>query len=233
MRGSRPVRRLVFRHRALTSVLAAALAAFAAACGGGSDGSSSSPTSPSPAFPSSLLAGSTQVPALADMLADKRLGPAEAPNVVIQYSSLGCSHCADFHTQSLPTLKSQYLDKGVATFVYRDFYLDATSLRGATVARCAGDERYFAVLDVIYRSQPTWARASDPWSAMQKALHDAGLAQSLIDACAATPGLEAGVAAIRQQGSDAYGITGTPTFIVNGTKIVGNVPLSAITSYFK
>jgi protein-disulfide isomerase len=173
------------------------------------------------------------VPPLADMLADKRLGPADAPNTVIQYSSLGCSHCADFHTQSLPALKSQYLDKGTATYVYRDFYLDPTSMRGGMVARCAGDERYFAVLDVIYQSQQTWGRASDPWGALQKVLRDAGLAQSLIDACVATSGLEDGVIAIRQAGAAAYGITGTPTFIVNGTKIVGNVPLAAITSYFK
>jgi len=72
-----------------------------------------------------------------------------------------------------------------------------------------------------------------PWSAMQKALRDAGLAQSLIDACLASSGLDAGVTAIRQEGATTYGINGTPTFIVNGVKIVGNVPLSAITSYFR
>jgi protein-disulfide isomerase len=218
--------------RAASAALVLALVLLAASCGGGSD-SGGSPAAPSTSVPSGLLSGSAQVPSLSDMLADKRLGPADAPNVVIQYSSLGCSHCADFHTQSLPALKSQYLDKGLATFIYRDFPLDRTSLLGAMVARCSGDSRYFAVLDVLYQSQATWARASDAWSAMQKALRDAGLAQSLIDACVATGGLEQGVTALRQQGSDAYGITGTPTFIVNGTKIVGNVPLTAITSYFK
>jgi protein-disulfide isomerase len=167
------------------------------------------------------------------MLADKRLGSADAPNLVIQYSSLGCSHCADSHTQTLPALKSQYVDKGIAAFVYRDFPLDPTSLKGAMVARCAGDGRYFAVLDVIYQTQSTWARASDPWSALQKVLRDAGLAQSLMDACVAAADLEAGVTAVRQQGVEAYGVNSTPTFIVNGVKIVGNVPLSAITNYFK
>lgn len=222
----------VIRRRAASAALVTALALLAASCGGGSD-SGGSPAAPSTSVPSGLLAGSTQVPSLSDMLAEKRLGPADAPNVVIQYSSLGCPHCADFHTQSLPALKSQYLDKGAATFVYRDFPLDRTSLLGAMVARCSGDSRYFAVLDVLYQSQSTWARASDTWSAMQKVLRDAGLAQSLIDACVAAGGLEQGVTAIRQQGIDTYGITGTPTFIVNGTKVVGNVPLSAITSYFK
>jgi len=221
----------LFRHRIAPVVLAAAIASIAAACGGDSDGGS--PSSPSTPVPSGTLAGSAQVPALADMLAEKRLGSADAPNLVIQYSSLGCSHCADFHSQTLPALKSQYVDKGIATFVYRDFPLDSTSVKGAMVARCSGDSRYFAVIDAIYQTQSTWARASDPWSAMQKVLRDAGLAQSLIDACIATAGLEAGVTAIRQQGVDAHGITGTPTFIVNGTKVVGNVPLAALTSYFK
>ncbi len=208
-----------------------ALALLAASCGGDSDGGS--PSSPSTSVPSGTLSGGTQVPALAEMLTEKRLGSADAPNLVIQYSSLGCSHCGDFHTQTLPALRSQYVDKGIATFVYRDFALDPTSLKGAMVARCAGDSRHFAVLDVLYQTQSTWARASDPWSAMQKVLRDAGLAQSLIDACMATAGLEAGVTAIRQQGVDTHGITGTPTFIVNGTKVVGNVPLAALTSYFK
>ena len=215
----------------MTAVMAAALAVLAQGCGGGSD--AGSPSSPSATVPSGTLSGSAQVPALADMLTEKRLGSADAPNVVIQYSSLGCSHCADFHSQTLPALRSQYVDKGSATFVYRDFPLDSTSLKGAMVARCAGDSRYFAVIDVIYQTQSTWARASDPWSAMQTVLRNAGLAQSLVDACLATPGLEAGATAIRQQGSDTYGITGTPTFVVNGNKVVGNVPLAAITSYFK
>jgi protein-disulfide isomerase len=221
----------VIRSGAALAALVMALTLLATACGGDSDGGS--PSSPSSPVPSGTLAGSTQVPPLADMLAEKRLGSADAPNVVIQYSSFGCSHCADFHTQTLPALKSQYVDKGIATFVYRDFPLDSTSVKGAMVARCSGDSRYFAVLDAIYQTQSTWARASDPWSSMQTVLRNAGLAQSLIDACLATAGLEAGVTAVRQQGSDAYGITGTPTFIVNGTKVVGNVPLAALTSYFK
>ncbi len=213
-------------------MLALAIVLVSAACGGGSD--DGSPASPSPpAVSPTLPAGSAQVPPLAEMLADKHLGPAGAPNIVIGYSSLACSHCADFHSRTLAALKQQYLDTGVATFVYRDFYLDATSLRGAMVARCAGDSRFYAVLDVIYQSQPTWARSADPWGALQKTLRDAGLSQTLMDACLATPGLEAGITAIRQQGIDAHGISGTPTFIVNGNKVVGNVPLAAITSYFK
>jgi protein-disulfide isomerase len=221
----------VIRRGAASAVLVIALALLAAACSG--DPESGSPSSPSTSVPSGTLSGSTQVPSLADMLTEKRLGSAAAPNVVIQYSSLGCSHCGDFHTQTLPALKSQYVDKGITTFVYRDFSLDRTSLLGGMVARCSGDSRYFAVLDVLYQTQSTWARASDTWSAMQKVLREAGLAQSLIDACVATAGLEQGVTAIRQQGVDTHGITGTPTFIVNGTKVVGNVPLAAITSYFR
>ena len=216
---------------ALALVLAAALSG--ASCGGDSDDGSPASPSPAPSFSPTFLAGSTQVPALADMLVDKHLGPATAANVVIAYSSFACSHCADFHTQSLPTLKQQYLDTRVATFVYRDFSLDRTSLRGAMVARCAGDERFYAVLDVIYQSRPSWAQASDPWGALQKILRDAGLSQALMDACLATPGLEDGILAIRQQGVDQDGVNATPTFIVNGNKVVGNVPLAAITSYFR
>jgi len=143
--------------RTAAAALVAAVALLGASCGGDSG---TSPSSPSTSVPSGTLSGGTQVPALAEMLTEKRLGSADAPNLVIQYSSLGCSHCGDFHTQTLPALRSQYVDKGIATFVYRDFALDPTSLKGAMVARCAGDSRHFAVLDVLYQTRNTWTRAS-------------------------------------------------------------------------
>jgi len=76
--------------------------------------------------------------------------PGRAPNVVIEYSSLGCSHCADFHTQSLPTLKSQYSTRASRRSCTA-ISARCTSRRGAMVARCAGGDRYFTVLDVIFR----------------------------------------------------------------------------------
>jgi len=138
-----------------------------------------------------------------------------------------CAHGGRSALPSMPGITMWILAIGLA----------ATSCGGSSnsisAARCAGDSRYFAVLDVIYRSQATWAGASDAWAAMQKVLRDAGMAQSLLDACAANAALEQGVMAIRQEGIDAYGVTATPTFIVNGNRVVGNVPLAALTSYFK
>lgn len=219
--------RVPLHTRAIVPTVILAIGLAAASCGGGSDASPAAPSTPG------ALTGSAEMPALADMLADKRIGGAAAPNTIILYSSLGCPHCADFHTQTLPSLKSQYLDSGVAVLVYRDFPLDRPSLLGAMAARCAGDSRYFAVLDVIYRSQAAWGGASDGWAAMRTLLRDAGMAQSLLDACAANSALEQGVMAIRQGGIDTYGVNATPTFIVNGIRVVGNVPLGALTSYFR
>lgn len=219
--------RLLLRARAIVPTVILAVGLAAASCGGGLNASPAAPSTPG------ALTGSAEMPALADMLADKRIGSAVAPNTIILYSSLGCPHCADFHTRTLPSLKSQYLDTGVAGLVYRDFPLDRPSLLGAMAARCAGESRYFAALDVIYRSQATWGGASDGWAAMRAVLRDAGMAPPLLDACAANSALEQGVMAIRQEGVDTYGVNATPTFIVNGTRVVGNVPLGTLTSYFR
>jgi protein-disulfide isomerase len=87
------------------------------------------------------------------MLADKVLGDRAAPITIIEYSSLTCPHCADFHALTLPQIKAAYIDPGKARLIYRDFPLDNNAaLSAAMVARCSVDN-YFVVLDLLYKTQ--------------------------------------------------------------------------------
>ena len=100
---------------------------LAVSCGGDSGGGS--PASPSASVPSGTFAGSTQVPALADMLAEKRLGSADAPNVVIQDLVARLLALRRLpHPDAAGAEVAVHVDKGTAAFVYRDFPLDSTSL---------------------------------------------------------------------------------------------------------
>lgn len=149
------------------------------------------------------------------------LGAADAPVTVIEYASMTCPHCAQFHAKAMPTLKDEYIATGKVRLVYRDFPLDAMALKAAVIARCGGGERYFAFVDVIYGQQQGWARSPDPVAALKQLVQVGGLTPGQVDACLADKGLEETVLRNRLAGQNEHKVEATPTFIVNGNKHVG------------
>jgi protein-disulfide isomerase len=210
----------VLSNRSTTALRAAAiliLLAGAPACGG-----------KSPAAPSSPGSDAVVPP-------DMVLGSASAPVTMIEYSSLTCSHCADFHAQTLPLIKSDYIDQGKVKLIYRDYPLDnGAALSAAMVARCSGD-RFFTVVDLLYQSQATWAGSSNVTSALKSVVAPTGMTSAEVDACLARTDLRAGIQAERTAGTNTYGITGTPTFIItnNGQQVVGAMPYGTFDAIFK
>lgn len=167
----------------------------------------------------------------AQMLEDRVLGNPDAPVTIIDYSSMTCPHCAAFHTETLPELKKQFIDTGKAKLVFRDFPFDRVALSAAMLARCLPSDRYFGMLDVLFRSQGTWARAPEPQKALGQTARLAGLGEKDFEACLANQELMNGVVQKRMEGEQQFQISSTPTFIVQQggkqEKIVGNQPLQA------
>ena len=146
---------------------------------------------------------------------DHVLGDPKAPVTIIEYASLTCSHCAHFHTQILPELKKKWIDTGKVKLVYRDFPLDQVAAKAAQIAECAGNDRYFAVLDIIFRGQAQWATAQDPIAELAKPLRIAGLGENEIKACLANEAIANGVIA-DYRGGEALGVSSTPTLFIDG-----------------
>src|SRR5262249_21371307 len=84
---------------------------------------------------------------------EEALGDPNAPVTIIEYASLTCPHCAHFHKDVLPLLKERYIAPGKVRLVFRDFPLDQRALSAAILAHCAGPERYFGFLDVLFQTQ--------------------------------------------------------------------------------
>ena len=146
---------------------------------------------------------------------DHVLGDANAPITVIEYASLTCSHCAHFHTQVLPEIKKKWIDTGKVKLIYRDFPLDQIAAKAAQIAECAGNDKYFGVLDIIFRGQPQWATAADPLAELAKPLRIAGMGENEIKACLANDAMSNAV--IKDyQGGEAMGVNSTPTLFING-----------------
>ncbi|MBE0532224.1 MAG: DsbA family protein [Rhodospirillales bacterium] len=167
-------------------------------------------------------------PAAPSALPDAVLGKADAPVTVIEYSSLGCPHCADFHAQVMPDIKKAFIDTGKVRWIVRDFPLGQLPLAGAVVARCAGPDGYLGLIEVLFRTQESWMGSKDPLGELEKLARVAGIDRHRFNACLDDQALIAAVIGRLREGRDKYGIDGTPSFIVNGEKMVGFVPLATM-----
>ncbi len=161
---------------------------------------------------------------LAEAVAEMAIGRDDAPVTMIEYSSLACPHCAAFHRDVLPKIKETYIGPGKVRLVYRDFPLGGLALVAAMVARCGGRQKYFGFIEVLYRSQAQWSRSDDPRRELARVARFGGISQKDFDACLVNEPL---MTDIRERAADAqqkFGIDSTPTFIIDGEKIVGARP---------
>ena len=185
--------------------------------------------------PAPTAASSTSAPNKAALESvqpgDHVLGDANAPITVIEYASLTCSHCAHFHTQILPEIKKKWIDTGKVKLIYRDFPLDQVAAKAAQIAECAGNDRYFGVVDLIFRSQPQWATSADPLAELAKPLRIAGLGENEIKACLANEAMSNAV--IKDyQGGEAMGVNSTPTLFINGQLYRGSRTVEELDGVF-
>ena len=169
--------------------------------------------------------------AIADTLeamTEKVLGQSDAPVTIIEYASLTCGHCANFHNNILPALKKQYIDTGKAKLIYRDFPLDIYALRAAMLARCSGDDKFFAFLKVLYNQQHNWTSAQDPLVELVHIASIGGINGDEFKQCVGNKGLEDEILKVRLHADKTYRVTGTPTFIINDEKYQGSVTIEAL-----
>ena len=152
---------------------------------------------------------------------DRFMGKADAPITIIEYASLTCPHCAQFHKDILPQLKTAYVDTGKAKLIYRDFPLDQVALKAAALARCAPAERYFAFLDVLFQQQSSWASAPDPMVPLARIGRLGGLSESQFKSCMEDQALADSILASRLVGARDMQVESTPTIIINGKKTPG------------
>jgi protein-disulfide isomerase len=150
------------------------------------------------------------------------LGDPAAPVTIIEYASLTCPHCAEFHTSTLPGLKARYIDTGKVKLVMRDFPLDQVALKAAVVAHCAGDARYFTFLNALFANMERWAQTADPVAALEQFAVAGGLPRDQVRACLNDPAMENAVLQMRLDGQNRFDIGSTPTFIINGRAYAGS-----------
>lgn len=161
---------------------------------------------------------------------DMALGPADAKVTVIEYASLACHVCEDFHKDVWPQLKANYIDTGKIRFIFREFPTGNPQIATAEhlLARCMSStpEQYFRVVDVFFQQQEAVFAAAQSGQIREKLLEIArtgGLSEEQFNQCIADPEQIARLNAVAQDGDRQFKIAGTPTIIING-EVVPNTP---------
>lgn len=153
--------------------------------------------------------------------ADHVLGKPDAPITIVEYASMTCPACAQFHVRVLPEVKKKWIDSGKARLVFRDFPLDRIAVQAAQIAECSGAARYFGVVEALFQTQGQWSAAPDATVEFARILRIAGIGEAEIKACLADDKIQTAILQERQAG-EAAGVTATPTLFLNGVKYAGN-----------
>ncbi|HXF50383.1 MAG TPA: thioredoxin domain-containing protein [Dehalococcoidia bacterium] len=169
------------------------------------------------------IAGQPTPPAVVDVSVDDdpARGPEDAAVTIIEFSDFQCPYCGRFFQQTLPQLMAQYGDR--IRFVYRDFPLDQihpNARNAAIAAECADDQgRFWEYHDVLFSNQQALGVAD-----LKRYAEQLGLDVAAFSACLDSQKYNDEVNADLRDGLQA-GVTGTPTFFINGRRVVGAQPL--------
>ena len=149
---------------------------------------------------------------------DMTLGNPDAKVTVIEYASASCSHCARWNEEVWPTFKTKYVDTGRVHYVFKEFLTPPIELASAAflTARCAGEDKYFNVIDAVFRAQPVIYQTGDYRGELLRIANSAGMSEEQFTACVRDDEALKALNARVERAVEDENISGTPTFVING-----------------
>ena len=147
------------------------------------------------------------------------VGEKNAKITIIAYESLTCGHCADFHKNVYPSLKKDFIDKGLVRIEFRHFPLDIAAFNASKIGQCNNDNNV-DVLNILYSGQKKWARGNTPEEAtiyLKKFLKNKGVNVDF-EKCLNDKAIEDFVLNDRIEGVKKFKVNATPTIIINDKK---------------
>ena len=152
------------------------------------------------------------------------LGNEDALVTIIAYESMSCSHCADFHNNTLSDIKTEYIDTGKVKFVFRDFPFNYPALAGSMIMHCVPNEVRYDYMNALYKLQNSWIKRehSETRAELYKIMQSGGMQQDEFDSCLSDINLENDILEGVMNAQREFNIRSTPSFIVNGVLYSGN-----------
>jgi len=161
---------------------------------------------------------------------DAFLGDENAPVTIVEFSDFQCPFCRRFYTQTLPQIKSQYIDSGKVKFVYRDYPLSfhPAAQIAAEAGECAEEQgKFWEMHDKIFDEQGKQGGGTVQFTVtdLKQWAADIGLDTGKFNECVDSGKYTSEVQKDFAAGS-AAGVTGTPGFLINGKLVVGAQPFT-------
>ena len=149
---------------------------------------------------------------------DRSIGDPNAPITMIEYASVTCPACAGFHAAVYPQLKEAYIDTGKVHFIFREFPTPPVdrAYAGFMLARCMPEDRYFGFIDVLFKQQAAWVGAQDSASELLKIGRMGGMDAEQFNNCMQNQDEISRIEQVVEDGQNVFGISATPTFVING-----------------
>ncbi|ABR59401.1 thioredoxin domain-containing protein [Sinorhizobium medicae] len=163
-------------------------------------------------------------------LPEMALGEASAPVTIVEYMSMTCPHCANFHNDTFDAIKTKYVDSGKVRFIVREFPFDPRAAAAFMLARCAPEGQYFPMISMLFKQQEQWAAAQNGRDALLQLSKLAGFTQESFEACLTNQKLLDDVNAVMQRGAKEFGVKSTPTFFVNGEHYSGDMSVDVMSA---
>lgn len=180
-----------------------------------------------------------------------RMGNPAAPIKLIEFLSFACPHCAQFHADSGTGLFRDYVRPGRVSVEYRNILINAADVPATILARCATPRAYFAMGHELLSTQGAWEGRLSTLTAAQRAQLNGqqpiviaqrlapmigldrvaarfGLTPAAQRACLANPANFNILDRMGNAANSQYGVTGTPTFVINGRVITDTNEWSGI-----
>ena len=160
-------------------------------------------------------------------LGEMVLGSPTAPTTIIEYASLSCPFCHKFHLTTYPRIKKELIDTGKVRYIIREFPIGRSAGAAAIIARCAPAKDYFVLYDKFLTQQNKWVSQNVRPNAIYKIAAQTGMTRKAFDACLSNKDVEEGLRMVKERGR-AFGVSGTPTFFINGKKARGALTFDQI-----
>ncbi|MEM6649138.1 MAG: thioredoxin domain-containing protein [Pseudomonadota bacterium] len=164
------------------------------------------------------------------------LGDPDAPLHLIEYASLTCPACAQFHKAVMPVIQEQYIDTGKVKFEFREFPTQPQNLAyaGFYLARCAattkGVSAHSKMLSTLFSRQSEWVYGSNPGPVLQNIAAQVGIDKDGLQDCFFREDIKQAVSDNIELGVSKHEVTGTPTLILNDEKLVWRGTVESITN---
>ncbi|MCT4635823.1 MAG: DsbA family protein [Rickettsiales bacterium] len=146
-------------------------------------------------------------------------GSSEAPVKILEYYSLTCPHCENFHTNVFPRLKKEYIDTGKVMWIKRSYMTDKSSEAGTLLLNCIDKSRYEAFLNILLTKQASWAYQTDFLDKLRNIAGLGGMNAEKFDVCMNNKNLESALRRLDHRSKKFLKIKGTPVFYINKKKV--------------